>query len=317
MDLVFEEADLLAAASKTLEEPRSPEWIRTLIRDGLLDRPQPRGIAGHRGGRRPGTWPESQWLLFGELLAAMRNGADRQTLYNMAIDAWVQRGSEHVPVRQVRRILRTAARHAGSRRAARHTAKLLSDGFAGGPGQMSRSQQKRFIDAFERAVHDGVIDRAALHSPAFDPDGIAVGGPEILIWLIQTGHAVAAKLDTLDDNAFELARRIYHQLAALFHLAPALLRNQPAPAGIPEALQANTCALILISLGLITEGLPEISPQARFESHTSAPRPLERPGATAHGEGTSECTRKLPRRARAASSSPTGTDSRSASRTGT
>ncbi len=51
--------------------------------------------------------------------------------------------------------------------------------------------------------------------------------------------------------------------------------------------------------------------------HNSPPRPLARPGGSAHGEETSACRPKLPRTPRAPSSQPTAMDSRSGLRTGT
>ena len=88
--------------------PRKVPWLRSFVRDGLLDQPEKHGLPGQRGGRAPGTWPRTQFQLFLALLDQMQKGVRQTaTLCNVPVSIWLYFGPEYVPVRQVRRALGT------------------------------------------------------------------------------------------------------------------------------------------------------------------------------------------------------------------
>jgi hypothetical protein len=304
--------------------PRSRPWIRTLVRDGLLDVPEIRGIPGHRGGRREGTWPAEQFELFLLLLELLPKGVPRKSLCDVPVGVWLDRGSGHVPVRQVRRALR-ASRLQPSKRAARDTGRFLAELFAGGH-DLNRQDASELIDAFVNVAITGILDRSALLEAArrvIDPENIGreVGplgpwiGPEGLVYMIQALLTAIERLDQLADDTFEQARSISPQVTTMYaDLQPTLAADREVGAVFqemtPERFGQDVCRSVLLTLGVlelnrqgsIPHSLPPIdtsSPGADTFATSgpptkSPPRPRQRPGGTAPGKATSACNPTLP-----------------------
>jgi hypothetical protein len=256
-------------------------------------------MAGRRGGRTPGTWPESQFRLFLELLDQIQKGAElTATLCNVPVSLWLYFGPEYVPVRQVRRALSTYAAHYWPTpvRHGRKIARRVSHLFASG-SNMTRRDRERLTEAVVAFARTGTLGRDELIAAAgriFDPDdrGRVLGppgarvSPESWIRLIEARLTAIDRLDALDEQAFEDAR-----LAHLQHLAdyterqPEFARDREIGAMFEpvtdEQLIKNACIDTLTILGLLE--LARNGRSADQNTRKPAPRPQQRPGATAPG----------------------------------
>jgi hypothetical protein len=255
----FAASDLLRLAQDQLGSPRTHHWLRSLIRAGLLNSPQPHGLPGRRGGRAPGTWSQAERRLFGRVLAAMTQGDRRAELCNLIAHAWLQ-DPDLVPIGQLRRALRTFRDASRSRRTSRQTALQLAELLAGGPG-MSPTARRRFIDAVEAALHGGAIDHDALTSPALDPEGVGppsargVLGPIALVATLSAWQASGKAVEELDEATFDAARILFLQTANRYARLRPHLENRPAITAsdgrTPGQLSETPCAYLLLTLGLL------------------------------------------------------------------
>jgi hypothetical protein len=307
--------DFLQAANAA-SVPRSLPWLRTLVRDGLLDEPDKHGVLGQRGGRAPGTWPRAQFQLFLALLVQMQKGVSQTaTLCNIPVAVWLYFGSQYVPVRQVRRALGTygAQYRRTSARRGRRTAHHMATLFAGGP-DMSRRDRDRLVEATVTASRSGRFDRDLFGAAAariFDPEdrGRTVGPdgarltPDAWVRTIEARLTALDRLDALDDGVFEDARLAHHRhLAEYIEQQPTFAREREIGAMFePVTLQRlfnSACIDALTILGFL-----ELAHEPRPSiPDNSPPRPQQRPGGTAHGEEPSACIQNLPRPPNAASS---------------
>jgi hypothetical protein len=308
--------DLLRAA-KDAGMPRSAAWLRSLVNDGLLDRPDKHGIAGQRGGRAPGTWPENQFRLFLALLDQMQKGAKQTaTLCNVPVGLWLYFGPEYAPLRQVRRALSTYATqywptsaHRG-RHAARHTARFFAAG-----SDMTRRDRERLTDAIVTLTRTGTLDHDALITAAgriFDPEGRGreVGptnariSPESWVRIIDARLTAIAEFSVLDDQAFEDARLAHHRhLDDYIERQPEFACDREVGAIFEpvtvEHLLKNACIDTLTILGF--RELARNDQSADHDTQTSPPRPRQRPGGMAPGEDGSACALSVSPPPRAAS----------------
>ena len=268
-DRTVEASELLSLAEAKLATRHGGGWLRSLVRAGLLNRPRIHAITGRHGGRAPGRWTASDRAVFVRVLDGISNGQTRAELANIVVLAWLEKGSEYVPARQLRRALATNWDASGNRRHSRQTALQLAELFAGGPG-MSRPARRRFIDAFERASQGDAIDPEGLRSPAFDPTGIgptplrSAIAPDGLIAALAAWHAGRTDIDTIDDSTLETARgvccqvmRDYTRLDASQKIAT-LLRIDTH-----DLLTRNASTCVLLTLGVFKPNLVDGSPAAR------------------------------------------------------
>jgi hypothetical protein len=293
--------EMLAEARRMLGQDRSYAWLRLLIAEGLLDRPQARAIRGRRGGREPGTWPTAQRELFGDLLAELHRGAKRPELCNIVVGRWIERGPAYAPARQARRALRTYRDAAHQRRRTRTLGLRLAELFEAEPETMARSMRKRFADAFEAAVHDRFVDRDSLRSNAFSEQ---VGRSEFGQWLGPQGLIVALEalasgsgaIETATDETLEASRHLYRLTAAqLARRATELTAEEQLGQLIDSdpmaVVRRNACGLLIAMLGIVSQpdkftnaalGIVSRLGGNSITNHSAA-RPRQRPAATAPG----------------------------------
>lgn len=208
------------------------DWVSL----GLLKPPDRRGLGRGRG--TVATWPEGQRRLFLDLVRRRQKGARIPALCNVPVYVWLYWPEAGVPTEQVRRALKTwsGAQRRMSLRWARKYARQLIGQLA--HPESSRAQRRRAADAVALAAHRGRFDLAEL-TPAlgevFDPDssGRILGpegarlDPETWIRLVLARLEAVARLDELDDAAFEAARALHRR--ALAHYVTEFL-----PAARPE-----------------------------------------------------------------------------------
>lgn len=245
---------------------------------GLLDKPTRRPRAG--GGSEPAVWSDNQAQLFLVLLDKRRQVKRIATLCNIPVFIWRGWGEDYVPIRQVRRAMRTFSDHfaTSSGRAARSTAIDLLDSFGitnPNPAQRDAliniiteltSTPRTEIGAHEQHLTDTL-------RRAIGPHIATTGLPDVpdLLWAINCRLAAAAALrgDTntpLPDQLFKAARITYQQTA------PAYLRDGIGtfgPATSAERLHElanNACLNLLLELGRhLTQPLPPSSPATKAQ----------------------------------------------------
>jgi hypothetical protein len=102
--------DLISTAEKILGSRRSPSWVESLIRQGLLAPVTPHGRSGKRGGRSHGTWTQPQFDLYVEVIEQMANGATRPELCNVVAPPGCTKAAQNrwVPSRSGARCAPTA-----------------------------------------------------------------------------------------------------------------------------------------------------------------------------------------------------------------
>jgi hypothetical protein len=314
-------ADLLSEA-EGVGIFRTQPWLRTLVKDGLLDYPDKHGVPGRQGGRSPGTWPQPQHQLFLALLAQLQQGVmSAGTLSNLPVASWLYIGPEYVPVRQVRRALGTYAHRHGkaSKATASRTARRVAEIFAGGPDMSVRSRRVLREEIVRVASAGRLVDERLLSvarkvfSPDDAPRALGPSGARVTPenWLagIRAIFTAIDRLDSLDEAAFDDTRIAHHShMAEYVERQPSFSRDRATGALFePVTLQyllSNACLNTLTLLGHRT--LQREPTQRRFDAK-SPPRPLARPGGTAHGGRASACSDKVPRRSGAASSPHTAT----------
>jgi hypothetical protein len=321
---------LLHDTRRVLGETRSYPWLRLLTAEGLLDRPQTRGVPG--GGRRPGTWSSFQRELFGELLAELRHGAKHHQLCNLVIERWIARGPEHISPRQARRALCTYRDAAGQRRQTRTIGLQIADLFEAEPETMARSMRKRFADAYEAAVHDRFVDRDSLNSKAFSqhigrsPLGQLLG-PQAMILALEALAKGSAAIDHATDETLEASRQLYRLATwALAPRAPDLTAEGLVDSDVTAVVRRNACKFMIATLGIVSQdekfviaalGIVSESEKlviasrelislllgGRSMTYKPAPGPLQRPGAMAPG-GIPDANQHATARRRAGRGSP-------------
>lgn len=237
--------DLIAAAEADGFIP-TRRLIRNWIEEGLLDRALVRG-RGPGQGVEDGTWSENQRRLFLVVLRlAGRQGTRRNApLTNVPVWLWLAYGDHYVPLRQVRRALRTwtvPARHPAESSAA-STARSVVASLAH-PGASS-SARRRFRALIARGQAGEDVARAELVSaarPVIDP--LATGVPRGPIgaaisaqiyggyveWMVAGADAVLGDRggELLPDFVLRRARAIYRESRADY------VARQPEFARDPE-----------------------------------------------------------------------------------
>jgi hypothetical protein len=260
----YTKSELLGAA-RAQGTPATARLITDWVRLGLLDKPAARGRGRGRGVER--TWPENQLKLFLVLLNKRSEVTHIAALCNIPVTLWLYWGVDYVPVRQVRRALRTYSRPllATSARVARANARRVIAQIRA--PNMKRQDKSDLIDAIVAATGGAGFRREALLGPArriFDPDGEGrrVGPPGATLradsWVnvIEAKVVAAEILSELEDDVFEQARLQHHEAMARY------IDRQPGFAAHPEVgalfdsptfewLANNACDQITTTIGFL------------------------------------------------------------------
>jgi hypothetical protein len=158
--------DLIAAASAA-GLAATPRLIRNWTEEGLIDRPVVRG-RGRARGVEAGVWSKLQLNLFVALLTQRQTKGVRldASLANVPVWLWLWYGDQYVPIRQVRRALRTWAgpTREPPLRAADTTAKAVMARLS--HPDASREARRRFRDLVRRGQAGEPVAWAALAAGA-------------------------------------------------------------------------------------------------------------------------------------------------------
>lgn len=207
----------------------SPRLLRRWVQLGLIDRPLRRGLGRGRGVEA--TWSANQARLLLELLKAQTSGANIGALCRVPVWLWLRWGDDYVPVRQVRRAMRTWSEFArrpswtDADRVARDVVELVK-----APG-VRRGVRRRLRQVIAEQVGGGFRE-AELLSAARDVIDIAPGttrGPAEAplsaaryTALVANRNAAIDRLPATTDEEFEAARAIYRVVGSLYD------RDQPS-----------------------------------------------------------------------------------------
>lgn len=235
-------------------ERRLHDWVAK----GLIDRPQRRGLGRGRG--TVAFWPPEQLHLLVELLRRRDQGLVLATLCNIPVWTWVFWGERYVPLRQVRRALRTYARRygRGSMRSARIGATQAIASFL---GDVSGAKVNRLRDTIALAGVRGRLDEGlraeilerfgALIADRPDLEGIE----DTFVRIVQARMTAIENLDGFSDQEFEQARLVNLQSVSQYRQQqPQLAASASAPGMFDELTEAhilnNACLNILTILGM-------------------------------------------------------------------
>lgn len=187
------------------------DWVEL----GLLDQRQHVGL-GRGSGSQPGTWPEEQRSLFLLLLKQRQQVRHIATLTNIPVGFWLILGDRYVPLRQVRRALRTWAggQHV-SESAARGAARRLVADF----GTKEHVGRGELVECMTDALRGKRPDIDGLRpymqqlgeGQTLEAEGIALRvTPDVAIRLFSARLAALRSLESFSDAAFHWARYIYN-----------------------------------------------------------------------------------------------------------
>ena len=148
---------------------------------------------------------------------------------------------------------------------------------------LSRRVRRALIDAVVTATGGGALDSASLHGAArraFESERFA----ELWVRTIEARLAAIERLDSFDDQTFERARSMVNVSAAAYG-DQQLGRATSADERRERAFELSLSFQATPALSLLTVlGFLELARrQGQTIPNKSAPRPRERPGATARG----------------------------------
>jgi hypothetical protein len=248
---------------------------------GLLDQPERRGLG--RGKGSIALWSETQAALFIDLLALRQRPQDPVKhvagLANLPVSGWLW-AYGGVPLRQVRRALRTwcgrhrsrKTAHAGAtRRVAREITKQLDN------PQATQQDRQALRQLLEKTMREDTFDVERVQAAVervFDPHGAGrTLGPPLAPVTVESavrllhGHAIGfLQLDTFSDQEFEDARLIYRQSRRNYARDWSTLTYDPMgsplafPEPTPEELINGSCRELILLLGM-----GRLSPQRQAE----------------------------------------------------
>jgi hypothetical protein len=255
----------LLDAAQSQGTPATGRLITDWAELGLLDKPAAHGRGRGKGVER--TWPENQLKLFLLVLSKRREVRHVAALCNIPVMLWLYWGVDYVPVRQVRRALKTYNRPllATSTKAARQNAHRVISQL--GAREMRRQDKTALVNALVAATGGAGFDRDALLAPArriFDPDdqGRRLGppgatlSPESWVNVVEAKVVAASILDDLNDDYFEHARLQHYAMMAHY------VERQPGFAQHPDVgsifqtptldwLANNACDQITTTIGFL------------------------------------------------------------------
>jgi hypothetical protein len=255
--------DLLRAAAEQ-GTPASKRLLVDWVQRGLIDRPKKVGLGQGKGS--VATWPDAQKRLLLGLLKQRRTGARlAATLANWPVWYWLRFGEELVPIRQVRRALKTwgSKYRKASKTATLRSAIPLADQLA--HPEASPRIRKAFIDEVVRGSLRGRLDHERFLRVArllYDPHGT---GSRRLLDLRPTPEDVARQidarlrgirtLDSLTDDQLRWVRTVYISTRRGYALEQPLtvldsrIGDFVGPQGLQEEIE-NACLHVLTIIGL-------------------------------------------------------------------
>lgn len=286
-------SDALAAGYEA-----TPRLIRDWSEVGLLDYPAKRS-AGKGHGSRPALYPENQRHLFQTLLLKRSEGNGPKALAKIPIAIWMYWGDEWVPLRQVRRTMKTWLGDPRlSMRQARQTAREILYQFDSPVA--TAAARRDLIEALTEIGYTGRADFERLDNAlrhVFEAGSRtlrrAVGHPEAPLMADSFITSIRARLagadrlkaDRITDEEFYFARHVhlvaYANYAMNRHSYAAL-----APEGRPELYEEVTaeralneaCLHLLTTVGMNglypggTEQFRHVpTPQIRFQITPARP----------------------------------------------
>lgn len=263
------------------------EWVQV----GLLDRATPRGRG--RGKGKQYTWPHNQLELFIQVLAKHKT-VRRPTLCNMPVTMWLFFGDAYVPLRQVRRALKTwAATYAtGSFTQAKATAEqVLVQLDHPDASREDREHLRRLVTQ----AGTGKLDADALEDAArkvFDPHATGMSrGPmglmdaESYVRVIKARVTGLSVIATAPDETYLHARNAYQSTDATNEQLRAPLDQQrgvtsgkaigASNAGVQAAFN-RACLDLIMLLGFMTLNPPTLGHNRRPSWDPPKGRPLNR-----------------------------------------
>jgi hypothetical protein len=266
--------DLLAAAEAE-GLVATHRTVRNWVEEGLLDRPWLRGRGPRRGVE--GLWSDHQRQLFITLLRQAETQQPRRNapLANVPVWIWLEYGDDYVPLRQVRRALKTwavPARHPAAS-SADATARSLVDRLA--HPNASRAARRRFRDVVARGQAGEQVAYAEMvvaARPAIDPSETGPRGrhgvrlsPEIYASYIDFVLAGADAVvedrggERLPDSVLRQARTLYRESRASYtahrveYAADPDLGHLHADGSV-EAVIQSACRDLILCVGVILVG---------------------------------------------------------------
>ena len=215
------DCDLVADAAAAGFEA-TPRLVRDWSEIGLLDYPA-RRPAGKGHGSRPALYPASQRQLFQNLLLKRSEGNVPRSLAKIPVAIWMYWGDEWVPLRQVRRAMRTWLGDPRlSKRQARQTAREILRQFD--DRAATPAARRDLLAALTETGYTGKADFEQLESAlrhVFEPGSEtirkAVGHPEApmmtdsFVTVLRARLGGAARLETgeITDEEFYFARHVH------------------------------------------------------------------------------------------------------------
>jgi hypothetical protein len=273
------------------------DWIE----QGLLDRTTV--ISRGRYGRK-GFLPEHQLQLFLTLLQHRRKSPHAKKIWgllNIPVWAWLWWGDEVVPLRQVKRAVKTWAgvmRRGETMRNALKAARAV----AGRLGQAPSPKGGRpllSVSKLAAVIQQGRLDTEAVADalrpvPATRVHGLKLTGrPEMsgeqVIKLISARHDAIIHLETIGDEQFEAARKYYRQTYPLYLQSvggSGSLRGNQDQAVVEESLN-QACLDLITTLGFLRQGAVTV-PKLR---QSAGPEPTS--SRVARGQAPSRATKRI------------------------
>jgi hypothetical protein len=212
--------DLLRYAWAAGHSHVSARLITDWVELGLLDHPARRGLGRGRG--TAAEWPEEQLQLFLLELKQRDGGARRvPTLCNVPVALWLHFGDRYVPLRQVRRALKTWATTSvrgtfASQRAARQSAADLIAWLA--PGIERSARQKELADQLGAITYriaqgepydlDRLVETVAkaITPLGVEPDTAPTSLAVMYARTLRARISAIARLESVSDDVFLFAR---------------------------------------------------------------------------------------------------------------
>lgn len=242
----------------------SERLVTDWVDKGLLDQPErlSRGRGGGAGARY--EWPESQRDLFLLLLSKRGQVKRLAGLCPIPVGTWIYWNESWIPLRQVKRALRTwwdAASDAGRLERSHRGARVVVN-------SLVPNDDRKLKSALRKAVSDGIFAGGfdperlrplveeivqVIHGGSYGP--FANTADELVRGLRAMSEAVA-RYDELTDAHFEEARA-RHRLAVLSYVRDfARLRADPEFGSSfedpnIEFLMNNACRDLLLELGML------------------------------------------------------------------
>lgn len=121
---------------------------------GLIDRPEKRGLGRGRG--ISALWPESQMKLWLLLLKKRGDITQVPVLCNIPVGLWLYFGDRYVPIRQVRKCMRTWSFRYGSSRGHRQAKQVARQLIAGLPLSGSKTIRADLVSAMAHVLLLGI-----------------------------------------------------------------------------------------------------------------------------------------------------------------